>query len=266
MVCPASTLSPAATLTVTTPANGAATWSGLDRSAFSAVGHVAGDAAVAHHHRPQLAVEDAHHGAHAALVGIGDRLQPDQQLDAALELHAVLVAVPQPVEELVGRQAARCRRTARGGPRIPLSDRGTAAGSASAWRFGPGCASAASSSAVSSWVGLAGGRPASALVRNGSGQPPGGSPSSPRRNPITESGMSNRAGSAANSSALTPAPDQRQRQVADHLRRRRHLHQPAQHPVGAGVVASSISSNRSPSPSAMACWRRFDSWPPGISW
>ena len=68
-------------------------------------GHLAGDAAVAHHHRPQLAVEDAHHRAHAALVGIGDRLQPDQQLDAALERHPVLVAVPQAVEELVGRKA-----------------------------------------------------------------------------------------------------------------------------------------------------------------
>ena len=32
--------------------------------------------------------------------------------------------------------------------------------------------------------------PRSALVRNGSGQPPGGSPSSPPRKPITESGMS----------------------------------------------------------------------------
>ena len=29
---------------------------------------------------------------------------------------------------------------------------------------------------------------------------------------------------------------------------------------------ASICSNRSPSPSAMACWRRFDSCPPGISW
>ena len=38
MVCPASTLSPEATATVTTPANGAATWSGLERSAFSAAG------------------------------------------------------------------------------------------------------------------------------------------------------------------------------------------------------------------------------------
>ena len=105
MVCPASTLSPEATATVTTPANGAATWSGLERSAFSAAGTSLATLAIAHQDRPQLAVEDAHHGAHAAFVGFGDRLQPDQQLDAALELDAVLVAAPQPVEELVGRQA-----------------------------------------------------------------------------------------------------------------------------------------------------------------
>jgi hypothetical protein len=67
-------------------------------------------------------------------------------------------------------------------------------------------ASTASSSAESASVGLAGGLPANALVRNGSGQPPGGSPNSPRRNPITDSGMSKQDGSAANSSAPTPAP------------------------------------------------------------
>ena len=33
-------------------------------------------------------------------------------------------------------------------------------------------------------------RPCSARVRNGSGQPPGGSPSSPARKPTTESGTS----------------------------------------------------------------------------
>lgn len=52
---------------------------------------VGGDAAVAHHDGPQLTVEDAHHGAHAAFVGVGDGLQPDQQLHTALQLHAMLV-------------------------------------------------------------------------------------------------------------------------------------------------------------------------------
>ncbi len=90
---------------MTTPANGAATWSGLDRSAFSAAGTSLAMLAVAHDDRAQLTVEDAHHGAHAAFVGFGDGLEPDQQLDTALELDPVLVAAAQPVEELVGRQA-----------------------------------------------------------------------------------------------------------------------------------------------------------------
>ncbi|SKU58381.1 Uncharacterised protein [Mycobacteroides abscessus subsp. abscessus] len=63
-----------------------------------------------------------------------------------------------------------------------------------------------SSSAVSATSARAGPRPCSARVRNGSGQPPGGSPSSPRRNPMTDSGISKRPGSEANSSALTPVP------------------------------------------------------------
>ena len=64
----------------------------------------AGNAAVAHQHRPQLAVDDAHHRPHATLVGFGDGLQPDQQLHAAFQLHPVLFALAQSVEELVGRQ------------------------------------------------------------------------------------------------------------------------------------------------------------------
>ena len=49
------------------------------------------------------------------------------------------------------------------------------------------------------------GRPARALVRNGSGHPPGGSPSCPRRNPTTDSGTSKRPGSASNAAGSTPA-------------------------------------------------------------
>jgi hypothetical protein len=45
-VCPARTTSPSATLTVTTPAKGAATWPRLSRSAFSATGT---DLAMAEH-------------------------------------------------------------------------------------------------------------------------------------------------------------------------------------------------------------------------
>ena len=107
MVWPAVTWSPSATLTVTTPANGAATWSGVAAVGLLRGRDRAGNAAVAHHHRPQLAVDDAHHRAHAALVGFGDGLQPDEQLDAAFELDPVLVALAQAVEELVGRQLRR---------------------------------------------------------------------------------------------------------------------------------------------------------------
>ena len=34
----------------------------------------------------------------------------------------------------------------------------------------------------------------------------------------------------------------------------------------AAAYMSSTCSNFSPSPSAIACWRRLESWPPGISW
>jgi hypothetical protein len=102
---PALTLSPSVTVRVTTPANGAATWPGLALSAFLGGGDVAGDGAVAHRHRPQLAVEDAHDRAHAPLVGVGDGFQPDQQRDTLLQVHAMLLAAAQTIEELVGRQA-----------------------------------------------------------------------------------------------------------------------------------------------------------------
>ena len=66
--------------------------------------HLGRDGQIAHHHRPELTVDDAHHGAHAAFVGIGDRLEADEEFDALVDLDAVLVTVPQAVEELVGGQ------------------------------------------------------------------------------------------------------------------------------------------------------------------
>ena len=53
---------------------------------------------------------------------------------------------------------------------------------------------------------------------------------------MTESGMSNRCWFRGEFVGGDAGADQRQREVADHLARRRHLHQPAQHPVGGGVV------------------------------
>ncbi len=67
-------------------------------------------------------------------------------------------------------------------------------------------ARAASCSSVSSVVRGLACRPCRALVRNGSGQPPGGSPSSPSRKPITESGMSYFVGFSSKSAGSAPAP------------------------------------------------------------
>ena len=49
-------------------------------------GHVGGDGAVAHVHRPELAVDRAHHGPDAALVGAADRLHAEQQPLALLQV------------------------------------------------------------------------------------------------------------------------------------------------------------------------------------
>ena len=52
---------------------------------------------------------------------------------------------------------------------------------------------------------------------------------------MTESGMSNRAGSASNSAGSTPGADQVQRQVADHLATTASPSRVAEDPVGGGV-------------------------------
>ena len=118
--------------------------------------------------------------------------------------------------------------------RTPWSGRGTAARLSVAARSLPQARRAArrSSSADRAACTV---RPASALVRNGSGQPPGGSPSSPLRKPITESGMSNFAGLGLELGRVGADRDQVQREVADHLGRRRHLDDVAEDVVGRGV-------------------------------
>ena len=107
-------------------------------------------------------------------------------------------------------------------------------------------------------------RPSSALVRNGSGQPPGGSPSSPERKPMTESGTSNFCGDSSNSFGSAPtatrcsarSPTTFEDGVTLTMLPRMSL---------AAAYMSSICSNFSPRPSETACCRRLDSWPPGIS-
>ena len=99
----------------------------------------------------------------------------------------------------------------------------------------PGWARRARSSSATSVTRAGVRRPSIALLRNGSGQPPAGSPSSPFRNPITESGMSKRCGSASNCGGLRAHRHQVQGEVADHLRRRGDLRGPAEDLVGRRV-------------------------------
>ena len=65
---------------------------GLARSAFSAALTSVATVRVAHRHRAQLPVQRREHRAVAALVGLGDRLQLDEQRDAGLQLDGVLDA------------------------------------------------------------------------------------------------------------------------------------------------------------------------------
>ena len=108
-------------------------------------------------------------------------------------------------------------------------------------------------------------RPCRALVRNGSGQPPGGSPSSPSRKPITESGMSYFVGFSSKSAGSAPAPTSASARSPTTLDDGVTLTRLPRMRFAAAYMFS-MSSKRSPRPRAIACWRRFDSWPPGISW
>ncbi len=107
-------------------------------------------------------------------------------------------------------------------------------------------------------------RPFSTLLRNGSGHPPGRSPSSPAMKPITESGMSYLSGFFSKSAGSASAAA------------RARARSPTTFDDGvtfggrpsitlAAAYRSSIFSKWSARPRAMACWRRLDSWPPGIS-
>ena len=109
-------------------------------------------------------------------------------------------------------------------------------------------------------AGLAGRRPASAAVRNGSGQPPGGSPSSPRRNPMTESGRSYFPGSLAKSSLLTPVPTSCSARSPTAFRRRGDLDGPAEELVGGGVGVFHVLE---PLAQARARWPADAGWTTG---
>ena len=120
--CPASTVSPSATLSVTTPENGAATcpgWVGI-----RLLGRLAldGDAAVAHEDRSQLPVERRHDGAHALVVGLADRLEPDEQVRRpGRSSTECSTPVLQPVEVVGGVEHRQVAVRSRAPARTPAS-------------------------------------------------------------------------------------------------------------------------------------------------
>ena len=82
---------------------------------------------------------------------------------------------------------------------------------------------------------------------------------------MTESGMSNRVGSASNSAGSALAPTSASARSPTTLELGVTLTMLPRMRFAAAYM-SSIDSNRSPRPRAIACWRRLDSCPPGISW
>ena len=82
---------------------------------------------------------------------------------------------------------------------------------------------------------------------------------------MTESGMSNLPGSSANSSGSAPTATRCSARSPTTLDDGVTLTMLPRMSLAAAYM-SSICSNFSPRPSAIACWRRLESWPPGISW
>ena len=103
-----ATVSPAATLVADRHHRGDAAAErrgdvpGPGRVGLLGGGRVGLDRAVADRDRAELAVDRAHDGADAALVGLADRLQAEQQRLALLEGDVVLPSGPEPVEVLGG--------------------------------------------------------------------------------------------------------------------------------------------------------------------
>src|SRR5680860_1904802 len=67
-------------------------------------GYVGRDRPVSHTDRPELTVDRAHHGPEATLVRGTDRLDPEQEPLALLEVDRVLLAGLHAVKEVRGRQ------------------------------------------------------------------------------------------------------------------------------------------------------------------
>ena len=82
---------------------------------------------------------------------------------------------------------------------------------------------------------------------------------------MTESGMSYDAGSASNAAGSAPAATRASARSPTTLEDGVTLTTLPRMSLAAAYM-SSTCSNFSPRPSAIACWRRLESWPPGISW
>ena len=266
-VCPASTVSPTATRRVTTPGERRGDVPVVARLGLLGRLGVHLDGAVPHLQRAQLAVEGGQHGPHALGVGLADGLEPGDELDAPAEGDGVLGPGAQAVQVVEGvehRHVAvgladlgQARR--RPGEQQPVE------GAAPQRRVGVGAAGRPRPRARAARRAPGAVRPSSARVRNGSGQPPGGSPSSPDRNPTTESGMSNFAGSSAKAFGSAPTATRCRARSPTTLELGVTLTSRPRMRSAAAYIRSTCS-NRSPRPSAIACWRRLDSCPPGISW
>ncbi len=81
---------------------------------------------------------------------------------------------------------------------------------------------------------------------------------------MTESGTSNLPGSCSNSAGSAPTATRCSARSPTTLDDGVTLTM-LPRILFAAAYMSSICSNFSPSPSEIACWRRLDSWPPGIS-
>ncbi len=158
----------------------------------------------------------------------------------------------------------RSRRTSRAVPRGTCgSGRGTAARSGARAasprrRRGPRCPSGGRERCHTRFTS----RPASTFDRNGSGQPPGRSPSSPAMNDTTESGTSYFSGLRSKSSRVGLHRGQVQGEVAHDLRRGGDLGDATEDPVRRGVhVLDELEVVGEAE--RVACCRRFESCRPG---
>ena len=258
---PGSTVSPSATVGRDDPGEGGRHVRAVGRVGLLGGLDVGRDRAVADLDGPELPVERAHDGAHPLAVGVADGGDAEQQALAGLDLGLVLAALLEPVEELDGPEhrevavaLAAVLELARRAGEEQLVEGAPRVGAQRLLLLGGQLGGARSRLAPLEGLGAerlgpAAGRVAELALEEADD----GVGDVVLRRVGLEVG---RVGAGA---------DEGEREVADDLRGRRHLDDVAEDRLAAAYM-SSMSSKRSPRPRAMACWRRLDSWPPGISW